>query len=391
VKRLGLALLLIAALAGTARGQSAGPQFADWTAGADGHAEGTLLGRPVTIAGDQVSHFTLTDGSSPIFSDPAIYTPALPASDYVYFSGDDPAPSFSVTFAAPVQDPTFHFYSLASTIAFAGAQATLVSGDGHLHVAGGTITPDRVGGADSNGTVRLAGTFSSLTFTAEYTGPAADGVYMQLGASPVPPTVTVTPVPTTSPPPPPPTPQLLPADKPPETGVSVSTKLAAGTVSVKLPGGQDFVPLAGAASLPVGSVVDARQGVVSFRAAGASATQSATLSAGIFAIRQARVRGATAAFVLQTPPGQARACAGPKKGAVRTLTIAAKGVFRTVAAKGVVKGRNATWTVSDRCDGTLTTVKRGRVAVTSRHRTQTVRAGRRLLIKARLFGARRRS
>jgi len=61
-----------------------------------------------------------------------------------------------------------------------------------------------------------------------------------------------------------------------------------------------------------------------------------------------------------------------------------------VAAKAVVKGRNAAWTTSDRCDGTLTRVTRGKVAVKAGHRTRTVRAGHGLLIRAKLFAARRR-
>jgi hypothetical protein len=57
----------------------------------------------------------------------------------------------------------------------------------------------------------------------------------------------------------------------------------------------------------------------------------------------------------------------------------------------VIKGANAAWTVSDRCDGTLTKVRTGRVTVRAARRTLTVRAGQRYLLKARLFAARRKS
>jgi hypothetical protein len=71
------------------------------------------------------------------------------------------------------------------------------------------------------------------------------------------------------------------------------------------------------------------------------------------------------------------------------LTVTAtKGTFRTVPAKGVVTGRNATWTTTDRCDGTLTTVRKGRVSIRLGRKTISVRAGRRYKIAARLFGAR---
>ncbi len=95
--------------------------------------------------------------------------------------------------------------------------------------------------------------------------------------------------------------------------------------------------------------------------------------------------------MLVTPAGQSRACARrpPPKGLVRRLSVTAKGLFRTVAGAGVVKGTNASWTVSDRCNGTLTQVRTGRVSVRAARGTRTLRAGQHYLIKARLFAARR--
>jgi hypothetical protein len=192
---------------------------------------------------------------------------------------------------------------------------------------------------------------------------------------------------------------LPPGNLPPVAGVRATTKLLSGTVTVTLPGAKAPVPLAGVASLPVGATVDARKGSVAVSSAVTKAghVQSATVAAGIFRIKQRRAHGKTvvpADLVLATPAGQSRACAvrnAPRKGVVRGLSVVTKGVFRTVAAKAVVKGRNAAWTASDRCDGTLTKVTKGKVAVTARHRTRTVRAGHSLLIRARLFAARRRS
>ena len=156
--------------------------------------------------------------------------------------------------------------------------------------------------------------------------------------------------------------------------------------------------LKGAASLPVGAVVDARKGELTLTAASDARGRaaSARLRAGIFRIRQARARGlATVStdLVLVTPAGQSRACARrpPPKGLVRQLSVTAKGLFRTVAGAGVVRGANASWTVSDRCNGTLTQVRTGRVSVRAARATRTLRAGQRYLIKARLFAARRAS
>jgi hypothetical protein len=145
----------------------------------------------------------------------------------------------------------------------------------------------------------------------------------------------------------------------------------------------------------VGAVVDARNGTLTFRSAtdGSGGVESAELAAGIFKIRQARAKGSAPEFVLATPAGLARACAPnrrrPAKGIVRTLSVVAKGTFRTVPMRGIVTGRNATWTSSDRCDGTLTTVRRGQVSVRHGRRTIRVTAGHSYLIKARLFAARK--
>jgi hypothetical protein len=189
---------------------------------------------------------------------------------------------------------------------------------------------------------------------------------------------------------------LPPGNLPPVAGVRAVARAVAGTVTVTLPGTTAAVPLAGVASLPVGTVVDARAGSLTLRSAltRSGRVQSATVAAGIFRIKQRRAKGNAAVptdLVLATPAGKARSCRAPTKGVVRRLSVVTKGVFRTVAARAVVKGRNAAWTTSDRCDGTLTTVKRGRVAVTAGKRTRTVRAGHSLLIRARLFTARQRS
>jgi hypothetical protein len=71
---------------------------------------------------------------------------------------------------------------------------------------------------------------------------------------------------------------------------------------------------------------------------------------------------------------------------VRKLFIRVeKGVFRTVGARSVAKGRAASWTTADRCDGTLTRVRRGRVTVRAGRRTIRLAAGRRHLAKGRPF------
>ena len=55
------------------------------------------------------------------------------------------------------------------------------------------------------------------------------------------------------------------------------------------------------------------------------------------------------------------------------------------------KGKNASWTTADGCDGTLIKLRCGRVSVSSRARKRpvTVRAGRSYLLEAKLFRARK--
>jgi hypothetical protein len=167
--------------------------------------------------------------------------------------------------------------------------------------------------------------------------------------------------------------------------------LQSGNVTVTLPGGQ-VVPLAGLASVPIGSVVDARNGKLTLDSTVRGKRQRATISAGIFRIRQARRRQAATDLVLVSAAGAETRChAKAAKGVVRSLTAEAKGVFRTVGGASTATARNGAWTTTDRCDGTLTHVTRGTVSVVGKglKRPATLRAGRSLLVRARLFALRR--
>jgi hypothetical protein len=356
-----------------------GVAFTDWTSATavgvvPGVASGTLLGHSVTLSGDSLNG--QSDGSW-TYPAPA-FTPPLAHSDEIQLFGTQLGHHYTLSFGAPVTNPVLDLDSLGSTVTFpADTQIERVSGAAAFTVAGNQVTG--TGTPDPGGTVRLVGTFTQVPMTVVYAGDS-DGIPTQVGA-PVP---TVTPVPTPVATPTP-TPEGLPADQPPKAGVRVSSAPVSGAVTVKLPGGKEFLPLTQAASLPVGSVVDARGGSLTVR----TTRGSAKVAAGIFTIRQAAARKAAASLVLVTPPGQAQACAGRvHKGVVRQLSVTSKGVIRTVAAKGVVTGRNASWTVADGCHGTLTRVRKGRVAVAAGHRTKVVPAGHSLLIRARLFTAR---
>jgi hypothetical protein len=215
---------------------------------------------------------------------------------------------------------------------------------------------------------------------------------------------------------------LPPGDLPVVVGETARVKLLSGNVFVKLPSGSrttkqaapipGFVPLKGAATIPIGSEIDAREGslelttAASFASGSAQRLEHARLTAALFKIRQARlaakpprvqkgIRKAsvpTVDFVLETPPGRASACAtsaGAIKSVVRTFSGSGKGVYRTLGSASSTTVADASWIVQDRCDGTLTQVGRGmaRVYDTALRTTVVVHAGQAYLARARLFTA----
>jgi len=206
--------------------------------------------------------------------------------------------------------------------------------------------------------------------------------------------------------------ELPPGNVPPVAGKTAVVRELSGEVFVKLPGRhlkQDggFVPLKGVASIPIGSTVDARRGELEVTSAAngyaASNTrakrQTARIKAGIFALKQKRLkRGAAKAASISTdigllsPPGAETQCRSPRaKGIVRSLTMTAKGFYRALGGASTATARNATFATTDRCDGTVTEVGHGRITLKVKGRRQpvTVRAGQAYLAKAKLFAARK--
>ena len=167
----------------------------------------------------------------------------------------------------------------------------------------------------------------------------------------------------------------------PVLGQSVNVAATVGTVVVRLPGAASAVPLRGASSIPVGSMVDTRKGVVALTTAlPGGATQGATVHGGLFQVRQpASGRGMTE-LVLR---GRKSSCATARAAAVadrrppRQLWASDKhGRFRTRGSNAVATVRGTSWYMADRCDGTYTRVKRGKVAV------RDLRTGRTVLLHA---------
>jgi hypothetical protein len=160
--------------------------------------------------------------------------------------------------------------------------------------------------------------------------------------------------------------------------------------------GLKFVPLTGERQIPVGSFLDTRRGTVELvSATGRGArTQSGQFSAGIFQTLQSRARRARGLTELRLKGGSFKRCragAGGARAALSRAEIrrlrarASGGRYRTRARASSATVRGTVWTTTDRCDGTLTTVKRGRVVVRDfrRKRNVVVRAGKSYLARVR--------
>jgi uncharacterized protein YkwD len=208
------ALAAIAGGAGSAATAHAAPAAADWTAVSSNTAIGTVPGTSVSLSGTQVwnTPTSRVDGSWPYFAGPA-FSPALPKTDVIQISGA-PGASYTLRFNTAVKDPILHLGSLGSTIAFtglpAGTPVTRLSSEGGFTVSGSSVsgTPGNTilasGNSDASGSIRLTGSYTSVSFTAtpNYSGPA-DGILVQLVAE----------APTQGAPPPPP-PSCAGADTP---------------------------------------------------------------------------------------------------------------------------------------------------------------------------------
>ena len=163
--------------------------------------------------------------------------------------------------------------------------------------------------------------------------------------------------------------------------------------------GRVFVPLEEVRQLPMGSFVDARFGTSRMITArnGRGRTQSGNFSAGVFQVLQSRARKARGLTELRLKGGSFNRCraggsdssgsataAGLSRRTIRRLRSSTSGRYRTRGRNSSATVRGTIWTIADRCDGTLTTVKRGRVAVRDfrRKKTVLVRAGKSYLAKA---------
>jgi hypothetical protein len=188
---------------------------------------------------------------------------------------------------------------------------------------------------------------------------------------------------------------------PPVLAEKVNVLPVAGLVRIKVNG--RFVPLTEARQIKPGSQIDARQGTLKLVTAIPKAhgkTQEATLSGAVFKSAQARAvaqKGLTTLILIEGAfPGAPSyaSCRAGKAGdsahaalssrALQTLRASDNhGRFRTRGRYSAGTVRGTQWNTSDRCDGTLTTVRRGSVSVLdfARNKTVIVRASHHYLAK----------
>jgi hypothetical protein len=186
------------------------------------------------------------------------------------------------------------------------------------------------------------------------------------------------------PPPPPPgdDDEELP---PPVAGKNVNALPKSGTVKIKLPGSDTFVELVEGQQIPVGTIVDARNGHVTLVAAGGG---EAEFYGGVFKIGQ--TKGAKPLTTLSLTeklacPKKGNATTAAKKKKKRRLWGNGSGRFRTRGKHSAATVVGTKWLVEDKCRSTLTRVVRGKVRVRDfvKKKNVTVKAGKKYVARAR--------
>ena len=212
---------------------------------------------------------------------------------------------------------------------------------------------------------------------------------------------------------------------PPVPGKTFDARVISGDVFIKYPPGtgpravtppKGFVPLKGAANIPIGSQLDTRKGRVAVTSAadsGGSKTQTAEFYDGDLPGQADRAQeeaqeaggpdhrpgpqGRAPRSQCAPPKGAAAAAAKKKKRGAKSVLGAlwgsGKGKFRTNGKYSSATVRGTIWLAQDRCDGTLTTrqARHGQRAGLQTQRTVSVKAGHSYLARADQQGKRRTS
>lgn len=181
---------------------------------------------------------------------------------------------------------------------------------------------------------------------------------------------------------------------PPQTGTSANAQPVDGTVKVKTPGTNTFITLSAGRQIPIGSVVDVRNGTVDLTTtATEKTTQTARFYSGVFKLTQTKAKEPVTELELfgsnfntscGTKGRRASASATRNKKVVRQLWGSGSGKFRTKGRYASATIRGTQWLTQDRCDGTAVKVTEGTVSVrdTVKNKTITVSTGATYVAKA---------
>jgi hypothetical protein len=175
-----------------------------------------------------------------------------------------------------------------------------------------------------------------------------------------------------------------------------------GGRAAKIKTGAGFVPLTQMRQIPAGSQIDARRGTLTLVSATGShhKLQKATFRGAIFGVSQTGSgpqKGLTTMTLIEGafPGAPSFAICRAQSSQASAAKLSSKtlqllhgkdnhGRFGTGAHLAAATSRGTQWTISDRCDGTLTTVQKGSVSVLdfTTHQTIVLHAGQRYLAKA---------
>jgi hypothetical protein len=164
-----------------------------------------------------------------------------------------------------------------------------------------------------------------------------------------------------------------------------------GTVRIELSSAAGYVRLHGVRQVRLGTVIDVRAGVVRLTAASPTPGKFAAgdFQGGVFQPLQSRSGNGLTDLKIQDSQSEGKACTGtngrrqPTTRQLGELLGDAEGPFRTRGDRSSASSLGTKWGVRNRCDGTLTIVRSGTMAVTDfrLHKTVTLHAGQTYLAK----------
>jgi hypothetical protein len=173
---------------------------------------------------------------------------------------------------------------------------------------------------------------------------------------------------------------------------SVVLQRVSGTVRVKLPSSAAFVRLQGVPRVQLGTVIDARGGLVRLTAASPTAGKLAVgdFHEGEFRVLQSGANNGAVELSLQDTKSERTTCTGVNGSRKQTTSLlgvllgSGQGHFQTRGEFAAASVEGTDWGVRNRCDGTLTVVRKGTVLVTDfrLHKNVTVHAGQTYLARA---------